>query len=45
MYLGQVCVGKIPGKRLSFLLGVHTTVFQAEVFAILACAKECIARA
>jgi hypothetical protein len=34
-----VC-GVRPGKRLSFSLGVHATVFQAEMFVILVCAKE-----
>jgi hypothetical protein len=36
-----VC-GVRPGKRLFLSLGVHATVFQAE---ILACTKECIGRA
>jgi hypothetical protein len=39
-----VC-GVRPGKRLLFSLGVHATVFQAEIFVISACAKECIGRA
>jgi hypothetical protein len=35
----------IPGKRLSLSVDVHATVFQAEIFVILACPKECIGRA
>jgi hypothetical protein len=37
--------GMRPGKRLSSLLGSHATVFQAEMFAILACSKECMVMA
>jgi hypothetical protein len=37
----SVC-GVWPGQRLSFSLGVHATLFQAEIFAVLACLKEII---
>jgi hypothetical protein len=30
--------------RLSFSLGVHTTVFQIDIFAILASARNCMKR-
>jgi hypothetical protein len=33
------------GMRFSFKFGVHTNMFQAEMFVILACAKEYIGRA
>ena len=32
--------GQTVGRRLSFSLGRYTTVFQAEIYAILACAYE-----
>jgi len=32
--------GKSVGRRLSISLGKHATVFQAEVYAILACVQE-----
>ena len=32
--------GQSVGQRLSFSLGRHATVFQAEIYAILACAYE-----
>jgi hypothetical protein len=32
--------GQSVGRRLSFSLGRYATVFQAEVYAILACAHE-----
>jgi hypothetical protein len=38
-----VC-GPRPNRRLSFSLGVHAIVFKAEIFAILACAKDCTER-
>jgi hypothetical protein len=34
--------GARPGRKLSFSFGEHATVFQAEIFAILACVKEYI---
>jgi hypothetical protein len=37
--LGQVCVGWDRGKLSS--LGVNATVFQVEIFAVLACARNC----
>jgi hypothetical protein len=39
-----VC-GVTPGRCLSYSLGVHVTEFQAEIFAIFACAKECVGNA
>jgi hypothetical protein len=33
-------MGNLWGKRLSFSLGRYATVFQAEIYAILACAHE-----
>jgi hypothetical protein len=38
-----VC-GVRPRRMLSFSLGVHVTVFQAEMFRILGCARGCIER-
>jgi hypothetical protein len=38
VYLGQMCVGWDRRKLSS--LGVHATVFQKEIFAVLACAKH-----
>jgi hypothetical protein len=40
----DVC-GVRPGKKLSFSLGVYATVFQADIFMILACTKEHTGRA
>jgi hypothetical protein len=43
---GLMCVfGARPVRRLSFSLGVHITVFSAEMYALLACEKEYIRRA
>jgi hypothetical protein len=38
-YLGQAC--EVMPRRKMFSLGVYTIVFQAEVFAILACVNYC----
>jgi hypothetical protein len=32
--------GQSVGRRLSFSIGTYATVFQAEIYAILACAHE-----
>jgi hypothetical protein len=37
---GAGVYGQSVGRRLSFSLGRYMTVFQAEIFAILACAYE-----
>ena len=37
---GAGLYGQSANRRLSILLGKHATVFQAEVYAILACAHE-----
>jgi hypothetical protein len=43
---GLMCVfGARPVRRLSFPLGVHITVFSAQIYAIVACAKGYIRRA
>jgi hypothetical protein len=33
-----------PRRRVAFSFGVHAAVFQAEIFAILAHARDCIER-
>jgi hypothetical protein len=38
--IGAGVYGQSVKRRLSFSLGRHTTVFQAEIYAILACAYE-----
>jgi hypothetical protein len=41
-----MCVfGARPVRRLSFSLGVHMAVFNAEIYALVVCAKEYIRRA
>jgi ribonuclease HI len=37
---GAGVFGQLKGRGLSFLLGRYTTVFQAKVFAIVACAHD-----
>jgi len=37
---GAGVYGQSVGRRLSFCLGRYATVFQAEIFAILACVHE-----
>jgi len=37
---GAGAFGQSVGRRLSFCLGKYATVFQAEIYAILACAHE-----
>jgi hypothetical protein len=37
---GAGVYGQSVGRRLSISLGKHATVFQAEVYAILACVHE-----
>jgi hypothetical protein len=44
VWYGHAC-GVIPrGKRLSLSLDFHAAVFEAEIFVILTCSKECIGR-
>ena len=42
--IGTLTVRKYPNYKLSTSLGQFTTIFQAEVYAIELCARECIRR-